>query len=191
MQEQEKEQEEKSESKKVILQPIDSSLKKKPEKVVKEKSKRVITQSKKWDFTQEDLIIENQQKLLNQIENHQKKHENPKIHFLIQQINNKICGYKSQDLEKNLYMPTEFVDFAFVVHQLHKSPLCFYCREPVQLLYEFVREPKQWTLDRMDNALGHNRGNVEIACLRCNLRRRLMHHERFVFTKQLLIKKTT
>ena len=88
-------------------------------------------------------------------------------------------------------MPTEFIDFSFVIHQLQTSPYCYYCKEPVQLIYEFVREPKQWTLERIDNARGHNRDNVEIACLRCNLRRRMMHHERFIFTKQLLIKKTT
>jgi hypothetical protein len=52
-----------------------------------------------------------------------------------------------------------------------------------------VREPQQWTLERMDNDFGHNEGNVVIACLSCNLRRRTMHYERYLFTKQLNIVK--
>lgn len=185
--------------KKVILQPIDSTLQKKPEKVVKEKNKRVVTKSKKWIFNEEDLLIENQQKCLNlvkvlfqqkkEIENLEKTADK-KTAFLLQQIHQKIYGYKSQDQEKSLYMPTEFIDCDYVIEKLIENPLCFYCREPVQLLYEFVREPLQWTLDRIDNKAGHNRGNVEIACLRCNLRRRIMHHERFIFTKQLTITKS-
>lgn len=184
---------------KVILQPVDSSLQKKPEKVVKEKNKRVVTKSKKWVFNEEDLLIENQQNCLNlvkvlfqrkkEIENLQKTVDK-KTAFLLQQIQQKVYGYKTQDQDKSLYMPTEFIDCDYVIEKLIACPLCFYCREPVQLLYEFVREPKQWTLDRIDNTVGHNRGNVEIACLRCNLRRRIMHHERFIFTKQLVIKKT-
>ena len=87
-------------------------------------------------------------------------------------------------------MPTEFIDISFVISKLIECPTCYYCKDNVQLIYEFVREPKQWTLDRIDNSHGHNRNNVEISCLRCNLRRRIMHHERFVFTKQLVIKKS-
>ena len=45
---------------------------------------------------------------------------------------------------------------------------------------------KQWTLERIDNGMGHNKDNVEIACLLCNLRRRTMYHERYVFTKQMM-----
>jgi hypothetical protein len=176
-----------NESKKVILEPIEKPQKK-SEKVIKEKSKRVVTKSNKWNFTEQDLKIENQQQILQKIINQEITEKNTK--FLIQQIHQKIYGYKTQDLEKSLYLPTEFVDFNFVTHKLSESPTCFYCKEPVQLVYEFVREPKQWTLDRIDNGKGHNCGNVEIACLRCNLRRRIMHHERFIFTKQLVIRKS-
>jgi hypothetical protein len=59
----------------------------------------------------------------------------------------------------------------------------------VQILYEYVRESNQWTLERLDNDFGHNKGNVEIACLNCNLRRRTMYHERYLFTKELSIVK--
>jgi len=184
--------------KKVILQPIDATKKEKPEKVVKEKSKRVVTQSKQWQFCEQDFLPENQTQLLQQVlflQNNDLKKETTekenlqKTTVLLQQLHKKIYGYKTQDLEKSLYVPTEFIDEAYVLQKLADEPCCFYCRQPVQLIYEFVREPLQWTLDRIDNTRGHNRDNVEIACLRCNLRRRVMHHEKFVFTKQLVIKK--
>jgi RNase P subunit RPR2 len=66
---------------------------------------------------------------------------------------------------------------------------CFYCKNRVHILYEYVREPNQWTLERIDNKSGHNKTNVVIACLNCNLHRRTMYHERYVFTKQLNIVK--
>ena len=52
-------------------------------------------------------------------------------------------------------------------------------------MYEYVREPKQWTLERLDNAYGHNKNNVVISCLSCNIRRRTMASEKYVQTKQM------
>ena len=66
---------------------------------------------------------------------------------------------------------------------------CYYCNCKMSLLYEYVREEKQWTVDRIDNNFGHNNNNIVIACLHCNLRRRCIYHEKFVFTKQLNIVK--
>lgn len=107
-----------------------------------------------------------------------------------QHISNKIQGYKSQDQKNTIYMESEFVTMKFVLELLRSSEMrCYYCKEWVQLLYRHVREPRQWTLERIDNDIGHNCGNVVIACLSCNLRRRCMYHERFLFTKQLNIKK--
>ena len=116
---------------------------------------------------------------------------NPIYKTMVQQIQSKLNGYKSQDVLKELYDPLKFITLKSTMSLLIKSEMkCFYCREQVQVLYQHVREPKQWTLERIDNKHGHNDGNVEIACLSCNLRRRTMYHERFVFTKQLTIVKT-
>ena len=57
------------------------------------------------------------------------------------------------------------------------------------LIYENVRQMNQWTLDRIDNNLGHNSDNVLISCLECNLKRKDMNKDKFLFTKQLKIKK--
>lgn len=138
--------------------------------------------------TFEDLSDEFQLSLLKEIE--KEENEGETIKFTLQEINKKIYGYKSQDLEKNLTNTEKFVDFAFVIKKLVQCELCcFYCRKPTMLLYEYVREPRQWTLERIDNAFGHNKDNIEIACLSCNIGRRTMYHERYIFTKQLKITK--
>ncbi len=55
------------------------------------------------------------------------------------------------------------------------------------LLYDITRESKQWSVDRIDNDLGHNINNYHLACLDCNLKRRRRTDEKFLFTKQLNI----
>ena len=110
--------------------------------------------------------------------------------MIAQHIRTKICGYAAQDRFKNLFSEGEFVKFQDVLDLFKTSELkCYYCKEKTMALYEYVREPKQWTLERIDNNVGHNTDNVEIACLLCNLRRRTMYHERYVFTKQMNIVK--
>ena len=48
---------------------------------------------------------------------------------------------------------------------------------------------EQWSLDRIDNDIGHYKENVVISCLECNLKRRKTNADAFLFTKQLRIKK--
>ncbi len=149
--------------------------------------------AQKWAFTEESLSASNQfanlEKLLD-VETISNKASNPHLLEIHRQINYKIHSYRSQDLKKSLYDESKFVDYTYVMELLReKKLLCFYCRESTTLMYDTVRDGKQWTLDRMDNSMGHNRGNVEIACLTCNLRRRTMYHERYVFTKQLNVVK--
>jgi len=106
------------------------------------------------------------------------------------QVSAKISGYKSQDTKKGLYDESLFVKFEDVVKLMaDRKMTCFYCRKQALLFYEYVRDNCQWTLDRIDNERGHNNGNLEIACLNCNLRRRTMYHERYVFTKQMSVVK--
>ena len=54
-------------------------------------------------------------------------------------------------------------------------------------MYENVREKKQWTLDRLDNEQGHNKDNVVICCLECNIKRGTLDDEKFKFSKQMKI----
>lgn len=105
---------------------------------------------------------------------------------LRRQVCAKISGYKCQDVKKGIYDESKFVRFDDVIALMNSRKMaCFYCKKQALLFYEYSRDSAQWTLERIDNKHGHNTDNVEIACLNCNLRRRTMYHERYVFTKQM------
>jgi hypothetical protein len=178
------------ENKVIILPDNSQQIKKNDSKQIntqKEKKIRVVAQTDKWqqvlqpeyyssEFQNDILTLQNT--------------ESPIYKMMIQQIQQKINGYKSQDLDKSLFSIADFVDLNYTIDLIKKSDLkCYYCKNEMKILYEHVREPKQWSLERIDNKYGHNKNNVEIACLSCNLRRKTMYHERFIFTKQLNIVK--
>jgi hypothetical protein len=105
-----------------------------------------------------------------------------------QTINKKISGYKSQDVQKQLFDSNWFISLDDVIERLVNSKLnCFYCRENCQLLYKDCFAKKQWTLDRIDNSMGHNTNNVVICCLECNIKRGDMDYERFKRGKEIKI----
>jgi hypothetical protein len=111
---------------------------------------------------------------------------NERVAILKIQINKKLTGYKYQDIHNHFYNESLFVNFNKVIELLHHSNLCcYYCQNNVDVFYENVREPNQWTLERLDNKRGHNCDNLVISCLKCNLRRRTMFPERFLFTKKI------
>ena len=91
-------------------------------------------------------------------------------------------------MKKNKYNSNGFVSLKYILETLLECNMdCFYCNKKVQIIYENVREPTQWSLERIDNEYGHNNTNVVIACLQCNLKRKTMYHERYLFTKQMQI----
>lgn len=191
-----------------------------------EPKKRMITESKRWDFRPDEQTLEYQLLLLVELRdylNNTKKstgetegcrnntieynsrqfgRENSvnepvvnanipsRIQLIKQLIHSKWYGYRAQDMEKNLFCIDDIINELDIVDLLIDSRLlCFYCRKETQVLYEHVREPLQWSIERIDNKKGHDRGNVVIACLGCNLRRKTMYYERFRMTKQLHIVK--
>jgi hypothetical protein len=108
-----------------------------------------------------------------------------------QQIGRKISGYKQQDLKKGVYNDQQFIKIGLIIDKMRETELkCYYCNVEMMILYETVREAKQWTVDRIDNDIGHNIDNYHLACLSCNLKRRRTDDEKFLFTKQLSIVKT-
>jgi hypothetical protein len=158
-----------------------------------EKSKRIITTTKLWNFSPQELSHEYQKEVLVRIMPENIDNKSPEresythiIKFIHGEIQKKIYGYKCQDLKKELFSPCEFVKIENIIKKLKDCNLtCYYCKEPIYILYEFVREPMQWTLERINNAEGHTNTNTEIACLKCNLSRRCIFHERYLFTKQI------
>ncbi len=104
-------------------------------------------------------------------------------------IAKKLNGYKSQDKKFEIYSEYHCIKHVEVEQKLKDCDYtCYYCKEKVLMVYG-KRDPKQWTLDRIDNTMGHNTNNVLISCLACNLKRRNRTVEKFLFTKQLTISK--
>ena len=104
------------------------------------------------------------------------------------EINSKISSYRQQDISKKMLDDTKFINFEQVLTKLCDCKLCcFYCGELMLIVYTIVREKMQWSLDRVDNDLGHNSDNVVISCLQCNLQRRRKSKNAFEFTKKMVL----
>ena len=105
-------------------------------------------------------------------------------------IEQKINSYKHQDIKKNIYNEVSLISLEEVFDKLIECSLsCHYCNKRVKVLYRQVRDPLQWTLDRIDNDSNHSCGNTIISCLSCNLKRRLIDKDKFEFTKKMKIVK--
>lgn len=106
--------------------------------------------------------------------------------YIKREIKNKINSYKSQDKKKQCYDELFFISLERVITLLVESRLhCYYCKTPVNILYKYIKEPSQWTLDRIDNEQGHNKDNCVISCLKCNVQRKTTDDRKFKFTKQM------
>jgi hypothetical protein len=155
--------------------------------IKKEQEKKMRVETKTWGLSDEDLEHEKQLNAINDIiySNEVSRKYNSKI---LSHIKTKIHSYKQQDIIKKRLNEDLFVSLKEVLELLESCKLsCHYCNDNVYILYEIVREVKQWSLDRIDNDIGHNGGNLVVACLECNLKRRRTNKEAFYFTKNLVI----
>ena len=148
----------------------------------KEKKERKIIH--KWEHKEFLLDVKNHISIINQVFLNQSFAGDKTV---MTELKKKLNSYKQQDIKKNkndkgLIGYEELLE-KLVISKLH----CYYCKKDVLLLYENNREEKQWTLDRLDNAIGHTKDNVVISCLKCNLERRCLNDEKFLFTKQMRI----
>lgn len=162
---------------------------------IQEPKLRKITEHQDWNLAWKELSIEESNAVMQTIPEEyfpesQNKTLDMQRQILMHSLRQKQLGYKNQDIVKGLYNPHLFVSFADIVRKLKASEmLCFYCRKQFKLFYDNVRDAKQWSLERIENNQGHNSSNVVIACLSCNLKRRTMFHEKYRFTKQLIVQK--
>ena len=100
----------------------------------------------------------------------------------------KYNAYKNQDRIKNKYDEDKHITYMQMIKKLYESQLtCYYCNCSLLILFNKKREGNQWTLERLDNNLGHYESNTCIACLKCNLKRRTDSHEYFKQGKQLTL----
>jgi len=111
-------------------------------------------------------------------------------HVMIKQLEAKIASYRQQDKLKEMLDDTNAIHVNSVVkHILQCDVKCFYCHTVMRILYKQSRDPTQWTIDRIDNDLGHTADNYVLACLGCNLKRRRQSLDKFNYTKNLTILK--
>ena len=156
--------------------------------IEKEAKKRV--QSEKWSFSDENYEYSNQIKMIIDISNNNLTYIDEVSKIAIQEINKKIYSYKQQDKLKKLFNEIKFLTFDSIINKMIECELkCRYCKIGMNVLYDISREVNQWSVDRIDNDLGHNIDNFHLACLDCNLKRRRRTDEKFLFTKQLNIVK--
>ena len=150
--------------------------------------------SEKWDLTDDHFGDEKHKVLIKELFNSLTDKNVDISHTSViikNELNKKISSYKQQDIIRKLLNEEKFIDTATVITRLYECNLeCYYCKEKMSILYKLVREMKQWTVDRINNDLGHNRDNIVMACLDCNLKRRRKGADAFLFTKQLNIIKS-
>jgi hypothetical protein len=158
--------------------------------------KKIASQTEQWINTAKTYSTQESQfvlltELVQFMENTQIQGQGQEsANILLTHLKTKHSGYRSQDTIKGLYDSDRFVKMDDIIRLLIESNLsCFYCRKWTTLFYENVRDPRQWSLERLYNTEGHNRDNLVIACLECNMRRRTMYHERYIATKQLKVNK--
>lgn len=98
-------------------------------------------------------------------------------------------GYIAQDKKKQLDCDNQ-ADYEDILEKLLVCKLqCCYCKTKMVILFSQVRQDNQWTLDRINNDLGHTSENTVVSCLKCNLSRRRQGYERFQLSKKTIVKR--
>lgn len=183
---------EESEVKKIIINLDNKNENNKMKKISYQKEKKMRVETQTWGLNENDLSCDKQREILLSIKENKTdakaKNKCKYSSLFASHIKTKLSSYKQQDVLKKKYNDHEFIRFQDTVNLLCDSNLkCHYCSCDVYILYEVVREEKQWSLDRINNDIGHNKGNLVIACLECNLKRRRTNKDSFMFTKNLVI----
>jgi hypothetical protein len=128
---------------------------------------------------------------------------------LQRQLKMKISSYKTQDIKhsfshdekqkkfniqkegKHCIMDIkQCITFEELYDLLISSELkCYYCCQNVNIIYRYMRDGTQWTLDRINNNEDHTKTNCVICCLKCNLERRRSDNSKFYIGKRIQYKK--
>jgi len=82
----------------------------------------------------------------------------------IKDISSSLKGYKTQDTENKKFDEQKFINQNDVKNIIFKQGgQCLYCWK--------LCEKDDWSLDRIDNAFGHNNDNCVLSCIQCNVQR--------------------
>ena len=153
-----------------------------------------------------NMIYLNYETILSEkISNTSQEKSDPILSTLLDDIKSKIHGYKRQDIKKFCNASTSKGGTIFTkdtkenitnnvisahdaVELLVSNRMkCIYCKESCYIIYRTQYDKKQWTLDRIDNDIGHTIKNVVVCCLECNIKRGSMNKERFEKGKQIRV----
>lgn len=131
------------------------------------------------DFNHLDIIKNIQSKKINELEE-----------MCIKEIKKKHSSYKSQDKLKHKYDEIQHITLEQIIDKMIVCNLkCYYCNKDVLILYNKKKESLQWTLERLNNNIGHYKDNTCISCLNCNLGRRTENHEYYKKGKTMILEK--
>jgi len=131
------------------------------------------------DFIQLDVLKNIQLNVMNEQEE-----------ACLKEIKKKHSGYKSQDKLKHKYDETQHISLVELIDKMVESELkCYYCNKEVVILYNKKKDALQWTLERLNNHIGHYKQNTCISCLKCNLGRRTENHEYYKKGKTMILQK--
>ena len=165
--------------KKLVITGINSKYQMKKILGLKQKDPK---QRSIWDdnlITDDLFISSNQLNAIVDIHN-----SNP---IYLKEITKKVNGYKNQDTLKTRLVEG-FITIQQTIELLNACELtCYYCRCFTSILYKNARDGSQWSLDRIDNDIGHTQSNVVVSCLKCNLQKKRLSTNAFIMTKQMII----
>ena len=137
------------------------------------------------DFNQLTLLKNIQAKQMSPIEE-----LTPIEEICLREIRKKQSGYKSQDKLKHKYDEQQHITLRELIDKMVDSELtCYYCNKELLILYNKKKESLQWTLERLNNHLGHYKDNTCISCLKCNLGRRTENYEYYKKGKTMILQK--
>jgi len=124
------------------------------------------------------------------LKNIQENRMNPTEDLCLKEIRKKHSGYKSQDKLKHKYDEEQHITLDELIDKMIESNLkCYYCNKDVVILYNKKKESLQWTLERLNNNIGHYKENTCISCLKCNLGRRTENYEYYKKGKTMILQK--
>jgi hypothetical protein len=145
--------------------------------ILRDTSQRKIQQ--RIDFNHLDILKNIQSKEINELEE-----------MCLKEIRKKHSGYKSQDKLKHKYDESQHITLDELIEKLMESQLkCYYCNKDLVLVYNKKKESLQWTLERLNNNIGHYKENTCISCLKCNLGRRTENYEYYKKGKTMILQK--
>lgn len=108
----------------------------------------------------------------------------------LREIRKKHSSYKSQDKHKHKFDESQHITMEDMIDKMIKCEMkCYYCNHALLLSYNKKKDGMQWTLERLNNNLGHYEANTCIACLKCNLGRRTDNHEYYKKGKTMILEK--